>query len=1004
MRKIKLLLTTMFAALGLSAYAQTLTVTGTVTDSATGEPVPAASVIVKGAATAYGVATDIDGHYSINVASNAVLSFSSIGYETTEVSVNGKKTINVRLDSDAEFLDAAVKIGYGSSKRIGNKVGAVATVKSDIIKNSASQSPLDLLQGQVAGMQVLSTGGVAGDNSISMKIHGVGSLRGGSSSEPLFIIDGVQSSSTMVMNLNPNDILSITVLKDASSTSVYGSLGANGVVYVTTKGGHFNERASVTVHSQWGLSTLANLQFYENMMSGDELKSFWARAGIMSPQAIEKTYTSKGFNYNTKWHHYFQNLHGLQCQNDVTVEGGSNKVAYMFSVSQFHQDGNTVGNYYDRYTLRSNIQARPVNWLKTGVNLTGYITKDRQNGNWENSSLSVGEGTLYISGGGSYLQNPLFPAIDPETGEEYPEAYPSGFTNPKYYTTKVQDNYSRYGINGSIFVEIEPFRNFIISSRLGTDSYIDSRDYFLLPSASFATRSQRLLQDFFTTKNTITNTIEYSHSFKSGHEFSVLAGHEGIGYLYKSFGSTSSKQTDDRLMNIQNGSSDTFSMSQSKSEYAFLSFFGHAEYSYRQRYYIDGTLRYDASSRFGKNNRWAPFWAVGGMWKIKNESFLKDVRAVNDLSLKLSYGTQGNAIIPDYEHLGQIASSTSKYEGESYLYLKSPANESLTWEKQKLFSATVAGRFWDRLDAEITAYHRMTSNMLMGVPQPYTTGFSSVTSNVGEMQNTGVDITLGIDILKGSDYALNFNTTFNYNAEKVTELFDGRKRWEIANTLTAFVVDSPVMYYMPIYAGVDPEDGAPMWYLPGEDKDICTMDPARTTKVYNEEQLTQNTGIKRHEPVSGGFGLRGHWRGLSFNIDFSYFAGKYLYNNDSYFYANPNFASGYNQSKDVSDFWTPENTAAKYPDWSKGYVMQFDTHDLENASFLRLKNLTIGYALSKKALGTQNVVKGVQFTVTGRNLWTVTKYSGIDPEVDSNLVAGLPGNTLQVLGGIEIRF
>ena len=383
---------------------------------------------------------------------------------------------------------------------------------------------------------------------------------------------------------------------------------------------------------------------------------------------------------------------------------------------------------------------------------------------------------------------------------------------------------------------------------------------------------------------------------------------------------------------------------------------------------------------------------------------LKDVKEVNDLSIKLSYGTQGNANIGNYEHLGLIAASSSKYNRESYLYLGSPANESLTWEKQKLLTATVEGRFWDMLNAEISFYNRVTSDMLMSVPQPYTSGFSSVSANVGSLQNTGVDITIGVDILKARNYGLTFNTTFNYNSEKVTELFDGRKRWEIAGTGVAYVVGKPVMYYYPIYAGVDPEDGAPMWYLPGKDKDVCTMDPSRVTKDFNEEELTQNSGIRRHEPVSGGFGLRGFWEGLSVSIDFSYFGGKYLINNDAYFYANPNQFVGDNQIKSVSDFWTPYNRDAQYPDWSKGYVMQPDTHMLENASFLRLKNLQIAYSLPKKALGTQNVVKGVQFSFTGRNLWTVTKYTGMDPEVDSNLTVGLPGNTLQILGGVEIKF
>ena len=333
MKKVKIFFTALLVLVTSAAFAQNITITGTVKDSSTGDAIPAASVLVKSSKITNGVATDVDGKFSITVPANSVLVFSSIGYETKEEAVSGKKNMVIFLDVDSQFLDGAVKVGYGSAKKIGNQVGAVATVKSDIVKNSASQSALDLLQGQVAGMQVLSSGGVAGDNSISMKIHGVGSLS--SSSEPLFIIDGVQSSSSMVMSLNPNDIQSITVLKDASSTSIYGSLGANGVIYVTTKGGKFDEKASITVHSQWGLSTLANRQFYENMMSGDELKAFWIRSGIMSPSAIEQTYTSKGYTANTKWHHYFQNLAGLQSQNDVTIEGGSEKVAYMFSVSRY---------------------------------------------------------------------------------------------------------------------------------------------------------------------------------------------------------------------------------------------------------------------------------------------------------------------------------------------------------------------------------------------------------------------------------------------------------------------------------------------------------------------------------------------------------------------------------------------------------------------------------------------------------------------------------------------
>ena len=998
MKKIRLLSAAfaLFLA-GTAAFAQsTVKVTGVVTESGTGYEVPGVAISEKGSATNHAIADD-SGNYSINVPKNAVLVFSAMGFQTVEVPVNGKTVVNVTLMEDAILLEGAVSVGYGSAKKVGNIVGNVATVKSDVVKNVPSQTALDALQGQVAGMQVLSSGGVAGDNSISMKIHGVGSLS--SSSAPLFIVDGVQTTSTMVMQMNPNDIQTINVLKDASSTSIYGSLGANGVVYITTKSGAYDSRAKITATSQYGISTLSNYQFYDNLMSGDELKDFWIRSGLMTPSQIYTSYTSKGYNANTKWHEYMQNLVTPQYQNDVTIEGGSKTVAYLLSASQFHQDGTTIGNYYDRYTVRSNVQARPAKWLKAGVNVTGYLTSTRQNGSWMDSSFG---NDLYVSGGLSYLMNPLYPAVD-ENGVEYAERYPNGTLNQNYYVEKRQDSNKKVGINGAAFLEIYPIDGLTIASRLGTDSYVFKEDFKLLPSHAYTSATQRYLDNSYSQRHTLTNTIEYAKAIKE-HQFSVLLGQEWIGYHYNYNTLSAQGFTDDRLMDIQNGTTSTRSVSQGSSEYAFLSFFSHADYSYGDRYFIDGTFRYDASSRFGTNNRWAPFWAVGGMWKISKEQFLQDVSWIDDLSFRASYGTQGNASIGNYTHLGLVAVSSTKYNDQTYTYLDSPSNESLVWEKQKLLTLSLSSRLFDRVDLDLDFYNRVTSDMLLDVPQPYTTGFSEFTGNVGALQNTGIDITLGVDILKGKDYGLNLHATFNYNEDKITELFDGRQRWEIANTGIAYVVGKPIMFYYPIYAGVDPEDGAPMWYLPGEDKDVCTMDPARTTKVFNEDELTQNTGIRRNEPVSGGFGFNAHWKGLALTADFAYFGGKYLINNDAYFYANPNAFMGYNTTKGVSDFWTPYNKDAQYPDWSQGYQMEFDTHLLEDASFLRLKSLVLAYSLPAKWFQHSDVLKGVRVSVTGRNLVTFTKYTGLDPEVDSNLTVGLPGNTRQVLGGIELTF
>lgn len=992
----KFLLSLALSLAGFTALAQTVTVNGAISDESTGESIPGATVQVKG--TTKGVVSDVDGKYSIQTAPDATLIFSSIGFVSKEVTVPAKGgKVDVRLAPDVEALESSVIVGYGSNKKVGNLVGVVSTVKSEVIKNTTANSALDLLQGQVAGLSVLSTGGVAGDNNISMKIHGTGSL--GSSSEPLFVVDGIQSSSSAVMAMNPSDILSISILKDASATSIYGAQGANGVVFVTTKSGSYETKATVKLSSQYGISTLANTTFFKNMMSGPELKDFWMRSGLMTADQIKANFTSLGYDANTEWYRYMQRFNNPQYQNVLSVEGGGKTVAYMISASQFHQDGNTYGNYFDRYTLRSNIQGHPTKWLKFGVNANASIEKDQRNENWGDSS---GSDSNYTSGGLSFLLNPLYPAVD-ENGKEYEIKYPNGIYNPRYYNEwGYRNDYTTYRVIGSAFLEIEPVKNLLIRSNVGTDSYIETMDRYGLPSAEFMNGSGMVQKStYMGSKNTITNTIEYSHDF-GAHKFSVLAGQEGIDYSYKSWVSFANGMTDDRLLMLQNGTQDSRQVTESANAYRFLSFFGHADYSFQDRFTADVTIRNDASSRFGASRRNGLFWAAGLMWRMKKESFLKDVNWLNDLNLKVSYGTQGNANIGNYNSLALISTS-SKYNDATSMVVSQPSNYTLGWEKQGLLTVSLTGKVVDRVNVELSYYNRKTSDMLMKVPYPYTAGFTTTYNNVGGLLNQGFDISVDVNILRGRDYALNVNANINRNWEKITELFDGRKRWEIANTGVAYVVGSPVMFYYPIYAGLN-EQGQQQWYLPGEDKDVCTMDPSRVTTVFDDEALTQNTGIQRHEPIVGGFGLNGNWRGIMFRADFSFILGKHLINNDAYFYANPNKFNTENQHKEVSDFWTAKNPNAKYPDWSKGEIMQFDTHLVEDASFLRLKTLVVGYAFPKKWFNENTVVKGLNITCTGRNLFTATKYKGMDPEVDSNLAIGIPGNTLQVLGGIEITF
>ncbi len=1011
MKKIRIFFATMaMLVLSAAALAQNITVKGSVVDEA-GEGIVGASVQVKGTTT--GIAADVDGNFTISVPSNAILVISSIGYETKEVAVAGKTFINVTLKADNEFIESAVVLGYGSAKKVSTLVGSVATVNSETVKNTPAATALDALQGQVAGMSVLTTGGVSGDNNVSMTLHGVGSL--GASSTPLFVIDGIPSSSSAVMNMNPNDIESVSVLKDASATSIYGSRAANGVVYVSTKQGAYSESAHITLRSTWGVSTIADQTYYNNMMSGEELLDFWQRSGIASAEYLYNNYIAKGYTNNTQWWRKFIRTNNLQSQNDVTIEGGGKSVAYLVSVSQYHQDGTTYGNYYDRYTLRTNVQGHPTGWLKFGVNSNMTIDESQSNSAFGNSSNAAGNN--YLNGGLSVLLNPLYPDILKEDGRYEASNYQDAVV--RFQNT--EDIYKTYNLNGSAFLTIEPITNLKFTSRVGTDAYFSINKYHVNPSYYSRSGSgirYRNWSGAYT--NTITNTLEYSFSAGKS-DFSFLAGQEGVDYKYDNFYAQSEGQSNDQQQRLQDGIVEKYKMSEGLSQYRFLSFFGHVDYSFDKKYMFDATIRNDASSRFGKNNRNAIFWSVGAMWKIAKEPWMKNATWINDLDLKVSYGTQGNAAIGNYSHQGVI-STTTKYGENISWALAQASNPSLSWEKQGLFTVALRARLFNRVNFEVEYYKRNTSNMLMDVPYPYTAGFSEQTSNVGTLSNTGVDLTLGWDIVRTRDAFVTVNATFNYNKQTVTELFNGLDKWTVASTGITYVVGQPVSFYYPLWAGVDPEDGAPTWYLPygyeeyqasvaagNPDTDLIDItrtrkDPNATTKNFNEDLLMQNTGIARYNPINGGFGISGGWKGLSVRADFTYMLGKYLINNDGYFVANPNNFFGYNQSKDVTDFWTPTHTNAKYPNWADGYGMQFDSHLLQDASFLRLKSLVVSYTIPASWLNWQKVVKGLTVSFTGRNLLTFTKYEGIDPEVNSNLTLGLPGNSKQFLGGIQLQF
>ena len=995
MRKVKFFLTVLSLFAVSFAWAQNITVKGTVTDQS-GEPIIGVYVLLQGSTA--GTSTDVDGNYAISAPANGTLVFSLVGMKDVVMPINGKGEINVVLEEDSEMLEDVVVIGYGSARKVGTTVGSITKVSSKSIEARPQSSALESLQGQVPGLQVYTSSGDPGTQQ-SIRLHGIGSLT--ASNTPLYILDGVAVEARTILAMNPNDIESINVLKDASATSIYGSRAANGVIYVTSKRGSTGN-AVIKVRGQYGVSSMADKSFHNAMMSTDQLLSFWEETGMRSATYIENlknTLKKNGITqadgslHNFRWIDYMQKDDRPSWQADLSISGGTKNSTYYVSAGAYDEQGTAPGTYFKRYTLRSNTDSRVTNWFRFGTNIQLTLDKRQTNPNYATNATG---------GGLSFLRAPYYSPYDKDGNE--PDIIPgTSWANPYYYMDTHKDEYKRYGINVNAYAEIQPIQNLKIKSVAGIDEGLVRNSWTY--DASYNGSGTRGESTEESLGLSITNTIEYAMKFNEKHNVTVLAGQEGLQNTYEYYYAQSKGQTDDRLMHLNNGLQSTFAMSSQDSEYQFLSFFGRADYSFDNRIFVDASVRNDASSRFSKNHKNATFWAVGAMWNLKNEQFLKNTSWLNALQFKVSYGTQGNASIGNYSSLATVG-ETTKYNQTAGWVLANAGNPDLTWETQSKLTIAASARVFDRLSISLEYYKRITEDMLMDVPIPYTTGYDEIMKNTGTLENNGVDITLGYDILKGKDYYLGFNFNFNYNSEKITKLFDGRQRWEIANTGVCYVVGKPIMFYYPIFAGINPENGRQQWYIPGENIDETTKDPNRVTETFSSAALTQNTGVRRYAPVSGGFNINGTWKGFGISADFSYVLGKNLISNDRYFSENPVSFIGYNTSSNILDYWKKPGDIAEYPDWSQYPSMQFDTHLLEKASFMRLKNLTFSYTLPEKIVKNSNVMKGARVYVTGRNIWTVKSksFKGTDPEPDTNLTMGRVVNTKQYQIGLEITF
>jgi len=936
--------------------------------------------------------TDANGNFKLKgvPATAKKISVSYIGMQPTTVSVAG----NVQVVLKDNELGEAVVIGYGTAQKVGTVVGSVKKVGGEKVENNPTANVADALQGKVAGLQVLNNSGDAGDiNNASIKLRGTGSFT--ASNTPLIVIDGSPAGADMLSMLNDKDIESVTTLKDASATSIYGSRAANGVIFITTKKGRTEEKAQITISQSVGWSQLANA--INNQMNSSELLQFQLENGIITPDQYQ---TYKLHGANTNWQKYYFDNAAPMYNTDFSLRGGSGNTTYFVSASYKSQNSLTKVGHLKRYTLRSNLDTKPKQWLNFGLKQSVAYTDRLYNPDVSREELVANTGNAVCA---AYL----YPSYWDPYSEEAKKTHYITFANavdPMWQRQMMPATINDIIYNGVAYAQIQPVKGLTIKSQLGlyaSDGRIFQATNPTIPDlngvGSAAASSSR------SSMWTITNTVEYKFNIGEKHAITLLAGQEGIKGSSKGFDASATGITDSRLLNFA-GATTPNMPTYSSSKYEYLSFFGRVDYALMNKYFFNFTVRNDKSSRFGADNRAANFLSGGVMWRLSDETFMAATKSwLTDLQVKYSVGSTGNSEIGNYRSLG--LTGKTQYNGDAGLVIAQPSNKELGWEKQIQSNVGLTARLFDRVNIDVNYYNRKTKNMLMSTPLAYTTGFSSMMLNVGQLTNNGVEVEVSYDAFRSRDAFVNIYANFAYNANKIDKLFNGQQSWDRPSYYLSYVVGKSINYYMAEFAGVDKNDGLAMWYTKGNHgngKTVHEFNPETMTKTYSND-LLQDVGKAYYPNMNGGFGFTASWKGLSLNADFAFVLNKYMLNIDYQFSTNnANAKQGFNQSRDMLKMWKKPGDITDIPSLATENV--FDTRVLQNASFLRLKNLTLSYSLPQQWMQATRFFNSVRIYATARNLFTATKYKGGDPEKDGNISLGFYPGTRQYMLGVEVSF
>ncbi|KAB5489482.1 MULTISPECIES: SusC/RagA family TonB-linked outer membrane protein [Flagellimonas] len=1035
----------LFMLLVQFSFAQNKTITGTVTTAPDGMPLPGANVIVKGTTT--GVQTDFDGNYSISASAGQTLVFSYLGYKSIEQAVGNRSVINVSLEEDAQALEEVIVTAYGTSTKEAFTGSASVIGAADLEVRNVT-SPIAAIEGRATGVQFTSASGQPG-SSPGIVIRGVGTLN--SSPDPLFIVDGVQYEGAL-NTINQEDIKSFTILKDAASTSLYGSRAANGVVMITTKSG---KKGGIKVNAsmQYGLVS-RGIPAYEEVTPGQYYEVMWealrnSGAGGGDPAyASANIYNSLGYNpfnvpndqvvgtdgrLNPNANVIFKSLDwydlmdrtGVRQNYNVNVSGGGEDHTVFFSASYLDEEGFVVTSGFDRLTTRLNAEFDVSDRVKIGGSANVTISESVGPSSAGTGSIvnpfgfakNIGsiypvyvndlQGNLVLDAGG----NPIF-----DNGEGYPE-YNTGsrpISQGRHALQELllndeRDRDNTYGFR--FFTDVEIFDGLRARINYGRDineglekEYENNIIGDAQPTGRYSeARNRRQVENF-------NQILTYTKSFNDIHNVEITAGHESYERTYSGNTSLAINQTAEGIYEFDNFATPV-SLGGSTTNKTLEGYFMRANYNFDNKYYISASARKDGSSVFSKVSRWGTFYSVGASWRIDQEGFMDNVSFVDQLKLRGSYGELGNDALgsPVDYFISQPRYSLTSNAGNPAIIYSDIGNSDLIWETQESFDVALEFALFNNfLDGSVEYYKKSSSKLLYDLPIALSNGLNTVPTNIGDMYNSGFEIGLTTHLVNQNDFRWDLTFQASTFKNEITSLPDpfitGSKRWDIGRSRYDF--------YLLRTAGVDPETGDQLFLMFELDEDgnsVPVLDGNGVQETTNNWEETERayTGDSSLPDLLGSVANSLSYKGFSLDFLITYgIGGKILDNGYSAMMHSGDFGDSYHP--DILKAWRQPGDITDVPRLESGnpdLVRTQSDRFLTDASFWALKNVNIGYSFGDNIV-EQLGVDNLRLSVTGENLFLNSKRTGLNPQYN---LAGTPSgndyNPARIISvGLNVAF